>query len=122
MESQPIGTTFVNVGVKGTAACPSLAQHKWVTPAVSGNYCIQVFLDCPDDANPGNNLGQTNTDVRRRRSAARRRHRCHRQMGVRRKPLRLRRGARSQRQMPAQSGSPLHNHNLTSLISVRSAT
>ena len=36
----------------------------WRTPPTPGHYCIQVLLVWSDDANPLNNLGQTNTDVR----------------------------------------------------------
>jgi hypothetical protein len=36
----------------------------WTTPAAAGHYCIQVELVWPDDADPGNNLGQTNLDVK----------------------------------------------------------
>jgi len=64
MESHPIGTVFTDLGVKGSAFCPAFAQHTWLTPAEPGHYCLQVLLDWQDDANPGNNLGQTNTDVK----------------------------------------------------------
>ncbi len=64
MQSHPIGTTSIDLGVKGSALCPAFAQHKWTTPATSGHYCVQVELVWFDDANPLNNLGQTNVDVK----------------------------------------------------------
>ena len=36
----------------------------WRTPPAAGHYCLQVELVWPDDAEPGNNLGQHNTDVK----------------------------------------------------------
>ncbi len=63
LENHPIGSTLVNLGVKGSAFCPAFARHSWVTPAKPGHYCLQVVLDWFDDANPLNNLGQTNLDV-----------------------------------------------------------
>ena len=62
--SHPIGTAPVDLGVKGSAACPAFATMSWTTPAEPGHYCLQVQLDWFDDANPFNNLGQTNTDVK----------------------------------------------------------
>jgi hypothetical protein len=59
-----IGTTHVNLSVKGGSACPAYARHAWTTPATPGHYCLQVELLWPDDVNPANNLGQHNTDVR----------------------------------------------------------
>lgn len=61
-ESTLIGVKHVDLGVKGSAYSPAFARHAWVTPP-AGHYCIQVELDWPDDANPGNNLGQENVDV-----------------------------------------------------------
>jgi len=59
-----IGQTKVPVlGVKGGPNHPAFAQMAWKTPPTPGHYCIQVFIDCFDDANPKNNLGQTNTNV-----------------------------------------------------------
>lgn len=60
--SHAIGTATVNLGVKGGPNHPAFAKMKWRTPEV-GHYCIQVFLDWFDDANPNNNLGQENTQV-----------------------------------------------------------
>jgi hypothetical protein len=62
-ESHPIGTTVVDLGVKGSPGAPAFAHQSWTTPPAPGHYCLQVVLDWFDDANPLNNLGQTNTDV-----------------------------------------------------------
>jgi hypothetical protein len=59
----PIGQTFVSLGAKGTPSCPAFATVTWRTPSTPGHYCIQVELVWSDDANPLNNVGQTNTDV-----------------------------------------------------------
>jgi len=59
----PIGSTVVNLGVKGGPGCPALAKMLWTTPPVPGHYCIQVWFSCPDDSNPNNNLGQNNVQV-----------------------------------------------------------
>jgi len=61
--SNPIATTFVNLGVKGGVHHPALAKMPWKTPPVPGHYCLQVLLVWIDDANPENNLGQNNLDV-----------------------------------------------------------
>ena len=58
-----IGTTFVNLGVKGGVNHPALAKMLWNTPPVPGHYCLQVKLEWFDDLNPENNLGQNNLDV-----------------------------------------------------------
>ena len=59
----PIGSTYVNLGVKGGPNCPALAIILWKTPPTPGHYCIQVSFAWIDDANPNNNLGQNNVDV-----------------------------------------------------------
>lgn len=59
----PIGSTNVNLGVKGAPNCPALATMLWTTPPTPGHYCIQVSFAWIDDANPNNNLGQKNIDV-----------------------------------------------------------
>jgi len=59
----PIGSTNVNLGVKGGPNCPALATMIWTTPPTPGHYCIQVSFSCIDDANPNNNLGQNNVQV-----------------------------------------------------------
>lgn len=64
LQGQAIGTTYVDLPVKGVAGCPALAAMKWRTPAAAGHYCLQVRLEWADDAEPGNNLGQENTDVK----------------------------------------------------------
>lgn len=58
-----IGTTTVDLGVKGSSDCPAFARLAWTTPETPGHYCLQVELDWPDDANPANNLGQHNISV-----------------------------------------------------------
>jgi hypothetical protein len=58
-----IGTSFVDVGVKGSVRQPGRTSVPWTTPPTPGHYCIQVLLSWIDDANPNNNLGQNNVDV-----------------------------------------------------------
>ena len=62
--STPIGLDRVDLPAKGVAGCPAFARTKWHTPTTPGYYCLQVRLVWPDDAEPGNNLGQENTDVK----------------------------------------------------------
>jgi hypothetical protein len=50
--------------VKGAAGLPRIAVMAWTTPPTAGHYCVQVELVWSDDADPGNNLGQTNLDVK----------------------------------------------------------
>ena len=50
--------------VKGAAGLPRIAEMAWTTPAVAGHYCLQVELVWTDDADQGNNVGQTNLDVK----------------------------------------------------------
>jgi hypothetical protein len=59
----PIGTTTIDLPVKGAPQHPARAKMAWHTPKVSGHYCLLVRLVWPDDANPKNNLGQENTNV-----------------------------------------------------------
>ncbi|MBI3494145.1 MAG: hypothetical protein HY047_20555 [Acidobacteria bacterium] len=61
--STPIGTTVVDLPVRGAPGHPVTASMLWRTPVVRGHYCLQVKLNWADDANPNNNLGQENTDV-----------------------------------------------------------
>lgn len=68
--SVPIGSTQIDLGVKGGANCPAVARMPWTTPAAPGHYCLQVQLQPPDDTNPQNNLGQENTNVRAAQSPA----------------------------------------------------
>jgi len=60
----PVGATTVDLGVKGAPSCPAFARVPWRTPATPGHYCVQSVLEWADDAEPGNNLGQSNTDVK----------------------------------------------------------
>lgn len=63
--SHPIGQAPVDLlGVKGSTRCPGFATVSWMTPPQPGHYCVQAELVWFDDANPYNNLGQTNTDVK----------------------------------------------------------
>ncbi len=62
--SVPIGSTDVDLGVKGAAGTPAVATVAWRTPATPGHYCLQANVIWPFDADPGNNLGQHNIDVR----------------------------------------------------------
>jgi len=59
----PIGSTTVDLGVKGGPKHPAFATIPWTTPRTPGHYCIQVRLDPVDDLNYLNNLGQENTNV-----------------------------------------------------------
>jgi glyoxylase-like metal-dependent hydrolase (beta-lactamase superfamily II) len=59
----PIGTTTINLPVKGAPGHPALAKTTWHTPTTPGHYCLKVRLVWDDDANPKNNLGQENTDI-----------------------------------------------------------
>lgn len=59
-----IGETYVDVAVKGSPLGPAEARMPWTTPP-AGHYCIQVELNWIDDANPLNNLGQENVDVKK---------------------------------------------------------
>jgi len=61
--STPIGTTFADVGVKGSPSHPATTRISWTTPPTPGHYCLQVKLNWLDDANPENNLGQNNLNV-----------------------------------------------------------
>jgi hypothetical protein len=62
--SVPIGEVRVDLPVKGAVGHPAFARIQWRTPSVPGHYCIQVNLIWDDDANPANNLGQENVDVK----------------------------------------------------------
>jgi hypothetical protein len=60
----PVGMTKIDVPVKGAPGHPAIATVKWRTPATPGHYCLVTRLSWKDDANPANNLGQENTDVK----------------------------------------------------------
>ncbi len=62
--SVPITTTKVDLPVKGAIGTPAIAYVEWRTPKTPGHYCLQVRLVWPSDANPNNNLGQHNVDVK----------------------------------------------------------
>lgn len=61
--SHYIGHTLVSLGVIGGSDNPNYASVVWTTPAGAGHYCLQANLEWNDDSNPGNNLGQENTNV-----------------------------------------------------------
>jgi hypothetical protein len=61
--SVPIGSTQIDLGVKGGPNCPAYATMPWTTPTTPGHYCVQVLLQPADDTNSLNNLGQENTNV-----------------------------------------------------------
>jgi hypothetical protein len=59
-----IAATAVDVAAKGMPGCPAFARVQWTTPATPGHYCILVEFTWADDANPFNNVGQHNTNVK----------------------------------------------------------
>ena len=59
-----VGMDKVDLPVKGAVGCPAFAHVGWRTPVQPGHYCLQVELLWDDDANPANNMGQHNTDVK----------------------------------------------------------
>jgi hypothetical protein len=61
---QVIGTAEVDLPVNGAPGHPAIASVPWRTPAEPGHYCLLATLVWPDDANPHNNVGQENTDVK----------------------------------------------------------
>ncbi len=80
-----VGVRLTDLGAKGTSQCPAFANFTWRTPDTEGHYCLQAFLDWPDDANPGNNLGQKNTQVGKAASPANFQFDAHNDAGVRRR-------------------------------------
>lgn len=58
-----LGTSVIDLPVKGSPDHPAKAKLSWTTPAAPGHYCLLVELVWPDDANPKNNIGQENTNV-----------------------------------------------------------
>jgi len=59
-----VGVTAVDLPVKGAIGCPAFATLGWRTPKAGGHFCLQVQLLWDDDLEPGNNMGQHNTDVK----------------------------------------------------------
>jgi hypothetical protein len=59
-----IATTAVDVSAKGAPGCPAFARVQWTTPPTPGHFCLLVEFTWADDANPFNNVGQHNTDVK----------------------------------------------------------
>jgi hypothetical protein len=68
----PFAESTVDLAVKGAPGLPALGMVEWTTPSVAGHYCLQAELIWPpkEDANPDNNLGQLNTDVKALKSPA----------------------------------------------------
>lgn len=64
-QDHPIGPTHVDLGAKGAPGCPAFAHRTWTTPSTPGHYCLLVQLVWSDDANPFNNIGQSNTQVQK---------------------------------------------------------
>jgi hypothetical protein len=64
--------TSVDLPVKGAPGLPVVAVAEWTTPSDAGHFCLQAELIWPpsEDANPKNNLGQLNTDVKALQSPA----------------------------------------------------
>ena len=62
--SVPVGVDHVDLPVKGAIGSPAFARVVWRTPPVAGHYCLQARIVWPPDANPENNLGQHNVDVK----------------------------------------------------------
>lgn len=65
-----IGSTTIDVGVKGSSSQPAVVSVQWTTPPTPGHYCLQALLDPVDDLDFTNNLGQENTDVAQAASPA----------------------------------------------------
>ena len=59
-----LGVDHVDLPVKGMAGLPAVASVTWRTPPEPGHYCLQARIVWADDAEPGNDVGQENTDVR----------------------------------------------------------
>ena len=63
-QTTAIGSDTVDLHVKGSPKLPGLARTTWRTPDATGHYCLQARVEWPDDVDPGNNMGQENTDVK----------------------------------------------------------
>jgi hypothetical protein len=60
---QDIGSTVVDLPVRGAPGEPARASVTWTTPPTPGHYCIVIEAVVTDDANPLDNVGQHNTVV-----------------------------------------------------------
>jgi hypothetical protein len=69
-EPIPVGSTKIDIGVKGSPNQPAFSFVPWTTPPTPGHFCLQVLLDPADDLDFSNNLGQENTDVAQATSPA----------------------------------------------------
>ena len=72
-QDHPVGSSHVDLGVRGAGQsvvppCPAEARCPWTTPSTPGHYCLLVELVWSDDANPFNNVGQSNTQVKKLKS------------------------------------------------------
>ena len=70
VSSNPIGSRKADLDVKGGPLEPAFTTIPWKTPPLPGHYCLQAQLVWPEDANPGNNLGQKNVQVGKAHSPA----------------------------------------------------
>jgi hypothetical protein len=59
-----IATALTDVAAKGMPGCPAFVRVQWTTPPTPGHYCLLVEFSWADDANPFNNVGQHNTNVK----------------------------------------------------------
>jgi hypothetical protein len=59
-----IGSTPVDLAAKGAPGSPAFARMPWLTPMTPGHYCLVIEFTWADDANPFNNVGQHNTNVK----------------------------------------------------------
>jgi hypothetical protein len=62
--STPIASDVINLPVRAAPGEPALARVVWKTPSTPGHYCIEIQAVWADDANPLDNIGQHNTQVR----------------------------------------------------------
>lgn len=62
IQTDPGGIEHVEVLVIG-AWGNAMSRFRWRTPAAPGHFCLRVVCSHPDDKNPGNNVGQENTQI-----------------------------------------------------------
>jgi hypothetical protein len=60
---QSIGSTVVDLPVRGALGEPAQAAITWTTPPAPGHYCIIIEALVTNDANPLDNVGQHNTVI-----------------------------------------------------------
>ncbi|HXN89418.1 MAG TPA: hypothetical protein VN890_08710, partial [Methylocella sp.] len=61
---QTIGSTPVDLPVRGAPGEPAQASITWTTPPAPGHYCIVIEAVVAGDVNPLDNVGQHNTVVK----------------------------------------------------------